>query len=107
MANPTSRTLERVNYLRDPATVDALLDAFQSAGMPMGSDRWAEHCLALLKQYSEEARALGRVMQCLDNARTERASGCARLWLEHRRKMTREYQEESARREAGDAEGSE
>jgi len=55
--NATPRTLERINYLLDPGTMDALLDEFQNQGMPMGSDRWAEHCLALLCQRREEATA--------------------------------------------------
>ena len=69
---PTKRTLERINYLRDPATLDLLLDAFQSEGMPMGSDRWAEYCLTLLKQRVEEAKALKLVMLKIDEAKTER-----------------------------------
>jgi len=70
--NPTPRTLERINYLLDPSTLDALFDEFQEQGMPMGSDRWAEHCLTLLRQRKEEANALRAVMGCIEDAKAKR-----------------------------------
>ena len=61
-SKPTPRTLERIANLRDPATLDALLDVFQELGMPLGSERWAEHCLILLNQLHEDSLLFNKLL---------------------------------------------
>ena len=89
----------RIKRLRDPATLNALLDGFQSLGMPLGSDRWAEHCLALLRELREKERTLARVQHALKEAAeaTEHCQGP--IYRRRRQVMTEEFQEESARKE--------
>ena len=88
--NPTPRTLERINYLLKPETLDALLDEFQKQGMPMGSDRWAEHCLAFLRQREEEAHALRAVMHCIDNAKAERKKALDDIYIINRMRLVKQ-----------------
>jgi hypothetical protein len=97
--NPTPRTLERVNYLLKPETLDELLDEFQKQGMPMGSDRWAEHCLAFLRQRWEEANALRDIMKCIDDAKEKRKKALDGLYISQRLRLTKDHQ---ARAEARD-----
>lgn len=89
----------RIKYLRDPDTLNALLDGFQSLGMPLGSDRWAEHCLSLLRELHEKGRTLGKVQNALKDA-AHAAEYCQGvIYRRHRQAMTKEFQEESARKE--------
>jgi hypothetical protein len=43
--------------------LNALLDAFEREGMPMGSEFWAEYCLAQLHFLKDHYRILGRLMR--------------------------------------------
>lgn len=99
---PTARTLERIDKLRDPATLDKLLDAFQELGLPMGNDRWAEHCHALLLQRAQESATLNRVLHHLDLAQSEVGRGTAWFWRDMQTKLTKEYQAEQRKREEAD-----
>lgn len=90
----TEATLRRVGYLTDPSTLDALLDEFAKQGMPMGSSRWAEYCRALLRQREEEAKALRRVMRCLQDAIETRDKANDLFWIEKRHKLTMELQKQ-------------
>lgn len=101
--NPTPRTLERVNYLLKPETLDELLDEFQKQGMPMGSDRWAEHCLAFLRQRWEEANALRDVMKCIDDAKEKRKKALDGLYINRRTWLTKDHQARAESRERAKA----
>jgi hypothetical protein len=103
--NPTPRTLERINYLLDPSTLDALLDEFQSQGMPMGSDRWAEHCLTLLRQRDEEANALQAMMYSLAEVMAKRARANDGHWIEQRKRLVADHQRRTAERDRSNAAG--
>lgn len=97
---PTVRTLERIAKLKDPATLDKLLDAFQEMGLPMGSSRWADHCHAFLKQRQEESRILQRVNNHLSAAQVEFVNGADWFWRDIQTRLTREHQNEEAVRNA-------
>lgn len=99
---PTQRTLERIDKLRDPATLDKLLDAFQELGLPMGNDRWAEHCHALLLQRAQESATLNRVLHHLDLAQSEVGRGTAWFWRDQQTKLVKEYRDEQRKREEAD-----
>lgn len=91
--NPTPRTLNRINYLLQPETLDALLDEFQSQGMPMGSDRWAEHCLTLLRQRREESRALEKVMDYINEATKQRSRAYDSFYIQERQRLIKDHQQ--------------
>lgn len=97
--SPLAHAIFRIKRLRDPGTLNALLDGFQSLGMPLGSDRWAEHCLALLRELNEKGRTLAKVQNALKDAAeaTEYCQGA--IYRKHRQAMTKEFQDESARKE--------
>jgi len=97
--SPLAHAISRIKRLRDLDTLNALLDGFQSIGMPLGSDRWAEHCLALLRELHEKERTLAKVQNALKEAAqaTEHCRGA--IYRRHRQAMTKEFQDESARKE--------
>jgi len=94
-----AHAIGRIKFLREPNTLNALLDGFQSLGMPMGSDRWAEYCLTLLRELREKERTLARVQHALKEAAeaTEHCQGP--IYRRRRQAMTEEFQEENARKE--------
>ena len=94
--NPTPRTLERINYLLDPSTLDTLLDTFQALGMPMGSDRWAEHCTCLLKQLAEEECLRRKISLMLAQAQTLTERSDSHLWQRKRHTLTEDHQRRAA-----------
>ncbi len=93
MSNITKRTKERINYLLDSKSVDSLLDEFQSDGMPMGNNRWADYCLFRYKELREKERLLRKLLGSLsemdDQVKNDPSSG----WRAKRRKLTEEFQE--------------
>lgn len=92
-------TLCRIAYLTDPTTVDALLDEFQSQGMPMGSDRWAEYCLTRLRELRAKEYTLQKMLEA-KKAMDEAEQRCgSNLHREQRRRLTLEFQERKAREE--------
>jgi len=97
--NPTPRTLERINYLLDPATLDALLDTFQSLGMPMGSDRWAEYCTTLVRQREDEAMMLRTVTSMLEKITAAQQRGTDWFYIEQRKRLTEDHQKRTAERD--------
>ena len=97
--SPLAHAIFRIKRLRDLDTLNALLDGFQSLGMPMGSDRWAEHCLALLRELHEKERTLTKVQNALKDA-AEATEDCrGAIYRKRRQVLTKEFQEESARKE--------
>lgn len=94
-----AHAIGRIKFLREPDTLNALLDGFQSLGMPLGSDRWAEHCLALLRELNEKKRTLIKVQNALKDAAeaTEYCQGA--IYRRRRQAMTKKFQDESARKE--------
>jgi hypothetical protein len=103
IASPTPRTLNRIGYLLDPNTLDMLLDEFQHQGMPMGSDRWAEYCLSLLRQRYEEARTLNAVMSIINDAAEKCKRSSVEVYINQRKLMTEDHQRRSADRENEDS----
>jgi hypothetical protein len=97
-----AHAIGRIKYLRDPGTLNALLDGFQELGMPLGSDRWAEHCLALLRELYEKSCTLNEVQNALKEATQagERCQGA--LYRRQRQAITKEFQEARARKERED-----
>lgn len=94
-----AHAIGRIKYLKDPDTLNALLDGFQSLGMPLGSDRWAEHCLALLRELHEKKRTLVKVQNALKDA-TQATEYCQGAFYRRQRQlMTEEYQKECDRKE--------
>jgi hypothetical protein len=94
-----AHAIGRIKYLRDPGTLNALLDGFQDLGMPLGSDRWAEHCLALLRELHEKSCTLKKIQNALKEA-TQAGEYCQGvLYRRQRQVMTKEFQEDRARKE--------
>lgn len=104
---PTGCTLRRIGYLADPAVVDKLLDEFQLQGMPLGNDRWAEHCLSRLRELRAKERTLTDIIKARE-ARNEEAIDRAikycgsEFYRRQRQNLTKEFQERSARKEEED-----
>lgn len=94
-----AHAIGRIKYLREPDTLNALLDGFQSLGIPMGSDRWAEHCLEFLRELREKERTLAKVQNALRTA-AEATEYCrGEIYRKRRQAMTNEFQDECARKE--------
>jgi len=58
----------RIEYLADIKTFDALLQAFNDMGMPMGSDRWAEHVLLTIKRMAAAETSLNQLNRRIEEA---------------------------------------
>ena len=98
-----ANAIYRIRYLTDPDTLDFLFDEFQSQGMPMGSDRWAEHCLIRLRELKAKEITLNRILNAkaeMDQAIKRCGSG---LQVEKRGQITKEFQKRKAREEAESA----
>lgn len=67
----TGKTIDRINALEDPRTLDALLDEFQNHGMPMISKKWASHCLHRLKELKIYEDAMINVSVKIDDLASE------------------------------------
>jgi len=71
--------------------------------MPMGSDRWAEHCLTLLCQRREEASALRAVMGSIEDAKAKRDRANDGHWIEQRKRLVADYQRRADERDTPNA----
>lgn len=102
ITSPTPRTLNRIGYLLDPNTLDMLLDEFQHQGMPMGSDRWAEYCLSLLRQRCQEARELKEIVRVVNEAAEKCNRSSVEIYVRQRKLMTEDHQRRNEEREKED-----
>ena len=94
-----ARALARVRFLAAPDTLNALLDEFQCDGMPMGSDRWAEHVLTRYRELREKERTLRKMLNAIEEMETARKYCGSKFHREQRRKITEEFQERKRREE--------
>lgn len=90
----------RIRFLRDPAMLNVLFDAFQDDGMPMGSDRWAEYVLTRYRELCEKERTLAKMLRAMEPMEQAREYCGGKLYREQRRKLTEEFQERKRREEA-------
>lgn len=83
---------QRIGYLQNPSTLNALFDVFQSDGMPMGSDRWAEFVHTRYAELVAKERTLRMLMVSVNEmVEVNRLCG-SRLHIEQRRRLTEEFQ---------------
>ena len=87
-------TLERINHLKDPESVDKLTDLFQEMGIPMGSDEWANITICRLHRLLEAEKTLGKVLSILKEVEDAKKRDNQELWL----KVQKQHEERSSRR---------
>jgi hypothetical protein len=98
-----THALERIDKLSNPATLNALLDVFQSDGMPMGSTRWAESVAARVQELGEKERTLFRLAEgedklasCLSAMKRTRENCRSVVHAARRNEITRWFQDQDA-----------
>lgn len=50
------KAIVRIKCLKNPDTLNALFNEFQSFGVLLGGDNWAEHCVSLLRTFYIQSR---------------------------------------------------
>jgi hypothetical protein len=95
-----AHAIARIRFLAKPDTLNTLLDEFQSDGMPMGSDRWAEYVLTRYRELREKEKTLRKMLAAMEQMEQAREYCGSKLPREQRRKLTEEFQERKRREEA-------
>jgi len=82
----------RIRYLANPGTLNALFDAFQSDGMPMGSDRWAEYVHARYLELKAKERTLTKMIAAMKEMEDAAKYCGSEVHVNQRWALTAEFQ---------------